>query len=89
VSEPDWKAALRADLGEAFDAAMPHIEAAFKRGFDRGRSRASYRVLRENERLRRELELAHREGKEEPCRTDTAGAAGPTPASPTEAGDDS
>ena len=41
-------------------AVLPHFELAYKRGQEAGSSRAGYRVVQENERLRRELELAKR-----------------------------
>jgi hypothetical protein len=69
VSEPQWKTELSRDLvlrgfladteAERLDVVMPHIEAAFKRGHEAGSSKAGYRLVQENERLRRELELAH------------------------------
>jgi hypothetical protein len=72
MPEPDWKQALRDWVAVAvggsgnaqayaFDSLLPHIAAAYKRGHDAGRSRAGYRLVTENERLRRELELARRE----------------------------
>jgi hypothetical protein len=39
-------------------AVLPHLELAYKRGQDAAQSRAGYRVVQENERLRRELEQA-------------------------------
>jgi hypothetical protein len=75
VSEPAWKTELRSDFDqnawkiggpygdwdteEAMKVATPHAEAAFKRGHEAGSSKAGYRLVQENERLRRELELAH------------------------------
>lgn len=38
---------------------MPHIEAAYQRGHEAGSSKAGYRLVQENERLRHELALAH------------------------------
>ncbi|MFI2348054.1 hypothetical protein ACH492_13600 [Streptomyces sp. NPDC019443] len=38
-------------------AVLPHFELAYKRGQEAAGSRAGYRVVQENERLRRELEL--------------------------------
>lgn len=89
MSEPDWKAELRAgfeqnawkiggpygdwDTDEAMNVVLPHVEAAYKRGLIAGRSQAGYEVTR-------------RKRKEEPCATAGAGAASPTPASTTEAG---
>lgn len=37
-------------------AVLPHFELAYKRGLAAAESRAGYRVVRENERLRTELE---------------------------------
>lgn len=37
-------------------AVLPHFELAYKRGQEAAQSRAGYRVVQENERLRRELE---------------------------------
>lgn len=50
-------------------ALLPHIEAAYQRGLQAGRSQAGYSTRRKS--------------KEGPCRTGTAGAAGSIPASPT------
>lgn len=47
----------------------PHVEAAYQRGLEAGRSQAGYGTRRKS--------------KEGPCRTGTAGAAGSTPASTT------
>lgn len=84
VSEPDWKDELRNAVNRyavgfdyekeaAYQAVLPHIETAYKRGLMAGRSQAGYEVTR-------------RKRKEEPCATAGAGAASPTPASTTEAG---
>lgn len=93
MSEPDWKTELRRAI-EAMDPTgspywlqvlLPHIEAAYRRGHEAGFSRAGYRLVQENERLRRELALAHQSRREEDaCSTDTATAGGRTPASPTD-----
>lgn len=65
-------------------AVMPHIEAAYRRGREAGGSRAGYRLVLENERLRKELARYEREEK---CATAPAPSAGsPSPASTTEAG---
>lgn len=93
MAEPAWKAELRA-LAERLDQygdaeyataqLMPHIEAAYKRGHEAGSSKAGYRLVQENERLRRELAL---QGKESSCpRTAAPTAASPSPASTTEEG---
>jgi hypothetical protein len=77
-------------------AVLPHIEAAYGRGLTAGQSQAGYRLVQENERLRRELELAHQSKRREaicpsclsplPGRTTAAPSAGtPSPASSTEA----
>ncbi|MEV4232389.1 hypothetical protein AB0J81_36035 [Streptomyces bobili] len=95
MPEPQWKTELSRDLvlrgyiadteEERLDVVMPHIEAAYKRGHEAGSSKAGYRLVQENERLRRELALAHQSRREEdPCSTDTATAGGRTPASPTD-----
>ncbi|MEU3522293.1 hypothetical protein AB0E62_00190 [Streptomyces sp. NPDC038707] len=61
-ASPDWKQALDAALqqitnstddDEAMAIVLPHVEAAFKRGCEAGSSRAGYRLVKENERLRR------------------------------------
>lgn len=41
-------------------AVLPHMELAYKRGQTAASSQAGYRVVQENERLRRELEQAKR-----------------------------
>lgn len=84
MSEPDWRAALQAalewnawrialygdwDTDEAMKVVLPHIEAAYQRGLQAGRSQTGYSTRRKS--------------KEGPCRTGTAGAAGSIPASPT------
>ncbi|HEY1157103.1 MAG TPA: hypothetical protein VGE95_12530 [Arthrobacter sp.] len=80
MSEPDWKADLRATVYDwtdrapaiqegAMEALLPHIEAAYRRGLEAGRSQAGYSTRRKS--------------KEGPCPTGTAGAAGSTPASTT------
>lgn len=95
MSQPDWKAELRATVyawvsgidwlkENAYKALLPHIEAAYKRGHEAGSSKASYRLVRENERLRRELELSRRETNREgvcPCCLSALGAIGSTRAS--------
>ena len=98
VSEPAWKAELRRDLvihgflaetdEERMAVVMPHIEAAYDRGLMAGSSKAGYRLVQENARLRRELELARRENKEESCETTPVGAARSTPALTTGSGDE-
>lgn len=96
MAEPAWKAALRETVRAwvapseiiregAYEALLPHIETAYKNGLAAGRSQTGYRLVQENERLRRELALAQQERRESPCTTGTAGAAGRTPASTTEA----
>jgi hypothetical protein len=76
MPEPDWKAALRSDLAwkahvfdglvdEAMETVTPHIDAAYQRGLTAGQSQAGYRLVQENERLRRELELAHQSKRRE------------------------
>ncbi|MFF5471082.1 hypothetical protein [Streptomyces achromogenes] len=93
-ASPDWKQRLNAALqqitnstddDEAMAIVLPHVEAAFKRGYEAGASRAGYRLVRENEQLRRELDALRREIKENPC---TATAAGRTPASNTATADE-
>ncbi|MGW2169183.1 hypothetical protein ACWC1C_01470 [Streptomyces sp. NPDC001705] len=85
MAEPAWNTALRAaldknaqrivgpsgdwEIEEAMAVVLPHIDAAYKRGLAAGRSQAGYRALRKR--------------REEQCETDTAGAAGSTPALPT------
>jgi hypothetical protein len=73
MSEPVWKTELHRAIGAQVDpwasvgwledavleTVLPHIEAAFKRGHEAGSSKAGYRLVQENERLRRELALAH------------------------------
>jgi hypothetical protein len=44
------------DVTAVLAAALPHFELAYKRGLAAAESRAGYRVVQENERLRRELE---------------------------------
>ncbi|MFF9088423.1 hypothetical protein ACF1BE_18740 [Streptomyces sp. NPDC014991] len=67
-----WHEALRSTVSawvsgtdwikeSAYVALLPHVEAAYKRGHEAGSSQAGYRLVQENERLRRELELARRE----------------------------
>lgn len=94
MSEPAWKAELSRALvlygflaetdEERMAVVMPHIEAAFKRGHEAGRSQAGYRLVEENERLRRELELAHqskrREGICPSCLSILPGGAASAPA---------
>ncbi|MFE2263882.1 hypothetical protein [Streptomyces griseosporeus] len=57
MAEPDWKAALQETVnawmpgGEvirlgAFEALLPHIEAAYQRGLQAGRSQAGYATRR-------------------------------------------
>jgi hypothetical protein len=56
VSEPDWKAALRTDLHDHLGSEswaddmgsvlLPHIEAAYQRGLQAGRSQAGYKTSR-------------------------------------------
>ncbi|MGV9850401.1 hypothetical protein ACWDWU_16770 [Streptomyces sp. NPDC003442] len=64
ADDPAWKAELRdalstwggsAETDRLMTAVLPHIEAAYRRGLAAGASRAGYRLVRENERLRREL----------------------------------
>jgi hypothetical protein len=80
MSEPDWKDALRRTVnawvlgGEvvrtsALHEITVHVEAAYQRGLQAGRSQTGYSTRRKS--------------KEGPCRTGTAVAAGSTPASPT------
>lgn len=99
MAEPDRKAEVTEDMrwalaphvelhasaDAATEVAMRHIETAYKNGLNAGRSQTGYRLVQENERLRRELTQAQQERRESPCTTGTAGAAGPTPASTTEA----
>lgn len=84
MSEPDWKDALddwqaeyiqgsHAAREEAWNTLLSHIEAAYQRGLQAGRSQAGYSTRRKS--------------KEGPCPTGTAGAAGSTPASNTEGGE--
>jgi hypothetical protein len=69
MARDQWKDELRGVLDEhfissgeeIFDLVMPHIEAAYKRGHEAGSSRAGYRLVQENERLRRALGLLRRE----------------------------
>jgi hypothetical protein len=84
MPEPDWKADLgdwvacyvggsERTLAYAFRSLLPHIDAAYQRGLIAGRSQQGYTTRRKK--------------KEERCTpTDAAGAAGSTPASPTEGG---
>jgi hypothetical protein len=80
MSAPEWKVALAwdltmngykigmdADTDAALEIVLPHIEAAYQRGLQAGRSQAGYGTRRKR--------------KEEPCRsapsaTDTAASAG-------------
>lgn len=92
---PTWNEALRSTVSawvagtdwlkeSAYVALLPHIEAAYKRGHEAGSSKASYRLVRENERLRRELEASRRETNREgvcPCCLSALGAIGSTRAS--------
>lgn len=65
VSEPDWKDELRKAVNRyavgfdyeketAYQAVLPHIEAAYRRGLMAGRSQGGYQATR-------------RKSKEEPC----------------------
>lgn len=75
VSEQQWRDALRAAIkehawseGQAADltrALQPHFEAAHARGVMTGRSKAGYRLVQENETLRRELALAQQTKRRE------------------------
>jgi hypothetical protein len=70
-----WKAELAQDLvirgflaeteEDRLAVVMPHIEAAYMRGYQAGSSQASYRLVQENEKLRRDLSLARRYKGEE------------------------
>lgn len=85
MSEPDWKTELRRTVGAQIDpwiehdwqedallgALLPHIDAAYQRGLQAGRSQAGYKTTRKKK-------------ENDPWPTVTAGAAGPTPASITE-----
>lgn len=63
VSPPGLRDAVsRYLMGEL----LPHVETAYKNGLDAGRSQTGYRLVQENERLRRELALAQQERKESP-----------------------
>lgn len=42
---------------------LPHLEAAYKRGEVAGRSRAGYRLVAENERLRRQVPNPRKENE--------------------------
>ncbi|MEV7814297.1 hypothetical protein AB0P05_26765 [Streptomyces flaveolus] len=70
--QASWQEALRTTVdawvtgnemvkATAHHALHAHVEAAYKRGHEAGSSKAGYRLVTENERLRRELELARRE----------------------------
>ncbi|CAL9366923.1 hypothetical protein [Streptomyces sp. enrichment culture] len=69
LSLGSWKIGTDADADAALEIVLPHIEAAYQRGLQAGRSQAGYSTRRKS--------------KEGPCRTGTAGAAGSIPASPT------
>lgn len=84
MSEPDWKQSFYDSVTSwvsggdivktaAYLALLDHIEAAYQRGLQAGRSQAGYGTRRKS--------------KEGPCRTGTAGAAGSTPALSTEGGE--
>lgn len=47
----------------ALRAVLPHLEAAYKRGEVAGRSRAGYRLVAENERLRRQIPNPRKESE--------------------------
>jgi hypothetical protein len=85
VTEPSWKTELRKAVnawvlgpqmikGGAYAEFERHVEAAYQRGLQAGKSQAGYSTRRKQ-----------KEG--EACRTGTAGAAGNTPASNTETGE--
>jgi hypothetical protein len=68
-------------------AVMPHIDAAHQRGLTAGQSQAGYRLVRENERLRRELELAHQNKRREGICPTCLSALDVTGSTPASAGD--
>jgi hypothetical protein len=75
MSEPIWKAMLSRDLvlhgflaeteEERLAVVMPHIDGAYQRGEQAGSSRTNHRLVQENERLRRELQLAQQSKRRE------------------------
>jgi hypothetical protein len=96
MPEPDWNARLETQLSNLAKL-YPEAEGlsevvrslvtwhrvdAHDAGWLANRSKAGYRLVSENEKLRRELELSKR--KEDPCPTAAPSAGTPSPASSTE-----